>query len=250
MNGADDMDLGSGGPVCIEDFGIVAGAGKDGILYVTDMHHMGKTTNLDFKNPAGNYAKLKTPPIWFTFFPGFQVNPSPQDITRLNFLFNNLTHHQHSTPVVYDSPVHGKMLFNWGENGNLRAWSIDGNGKVTYLACSAEIASPQAPLATNGGMPGGMLSLSCNGKTANTGLVWALVPEGDANKQHTPGLLYCYDADNFLTFPDGSKQLKLLWNSGDWGLNFTHPKFNVPVVSGGKVLVPTYDGRIDVYGLA
>jgi hypothetical protein len=31
---------------------------------------------------------------------------------------------------------------------------------------------------------------------------------------------------------------------------FDHPKFNVPVVSGGKIFVPTYDGRIDVYGLA
>jgi hypothetical protein len=24
----------------------------------------------------------------------------------------------------------------------------------------------------------------------------------------------------------------------------------VPVVSGGKIFVPTYDGRVDVYGLA
>jgi len=249
-NGADDMDLGSGAPVCIEEFGVIAGAGKDGILYVTDMNRMGKTSNQDFRHPAANYAKLKTAPLWFTFFPGFQVSPAPDDVTKLNFLFNGLTHHQHSTPVVYDSPVHGKMLFNWGENGNLRAWTIAPSGKITYLACSAETASPQAPAATNGGMPGGMISLSCNGKQPGTGLVWALVPVGDANKQHTPGLLYCYDADNFATFPDGSKQLRLLWNSSDWGLTFMHPKFNVPVVSGGKIFVPTYDARIDIYGLA
>ena len=250
MNGADDMDLGSGGPVCIEEFGIVAGAGKDGILYVTNMNKMGKTSNKSFLNPAANYGKLKSPPIWFTFFPGFQTSPFPRDVSKLNFLFNGLTHHQHSTPVVYDSPVHGKMLFNWGENGNLRAWTIDHTGKVTYLACSAETASPQAPLSTNGGMPGGMLSLSCNGKNTGTGLVWALIPLGDANKQLTPGILSCYDADNFANFPDGSKQIRLLWRSSDWGLDFTHPKFNVPVVSGGKIFVPTYDARIDVYGLA
>ena len=30
----------------------------------------------------------------------------------------------------------------------------------------------------------------------------------------------------------------------------SHPRFNVPVVSGGKVFVPAHDGHIDSYGLA
>lgn len=246
-----DQDLGSGGPVCIEEYGCLAGAGKDGILYVTNLDNMGKTTNKDFANPAANYAKLKSPPIWFTFYPGNGISAQPQDITQIDKYYNNLTHHQHSTPVVYDSPVHGKMLFTWGENGNLRAWSIDQTGTLTYLACSAEIASPNS--ANNdhhGGMPGGMLSLSSKGNVANTGLLWALVPVDDANRAPVPGIFYCYDADNFGAFSDGSNQLRVLWRSDQWGLNFTHPKFNVPVVSGGKVYVPTYDGRVDVYGLA
>jgi hypothetical protein len=249
-NDLKDKDLGSGGPVLIEEFNIVAGAGKDGILYVMDLNNMGKTTNTDFANPAKNYARLKSPPIWFTFFPGFGVSATPQDITNINVNFFNRTHHQHSTPIVYDSPIHGKMLFNWGENESLRAWSIDKDGVVSFLAIGKEVASPQAPDSTQGGMPGGMLSLSCNGKDAGTALLWALVPEGDANKILTPGILYCYDANNFITDPDGSKKLKVLWKSSDWGLTFTHPKFNVPVVSGGKVYVPTYDARVDVYGLA
>jgi outer membrane protein assembly factor BamB len=248
----DDQDLGSGGPVCIEEYGLLAGAGKDGILYVTNLNNMGKTSNHDFSNPAVNYAKLKSQPVWFTFYPGNGVSAAPQKVTDIDQYYNNLTHHQHSTPVVYDSPVHGKMLFTWGENGNLRAWSIDQNGVLTYLACSAELASPNAARTNgrHGGMPGGMLSLSCNGKTPGAGLLWALVPLDDANSTLSPGYLYCYDADNFTTFSDGSRGLKLLWNSGDWNLNFTHPKFNVPVVSGGKVFVPTYDARVDVYGLA
>jgi hypothetical protein len=246
-----DQDLGSGGPVCIEEYGLLAGAGKDGILYVTDLNNMGKTRHGDFANPAANYAKLKSPPIWFTFYPGDGVSAVPQDVTQIDKYYNNLTHHQHSTPVVYDSPSHGKMLFTWGENGNLRAWSIDGNGNLNYLACSMETASPlSANDGHQGGMPGGMLSLSCHAGVANTGLVWALVPQGDANREHTPGILYCYDADNFGSFPDGSKQIRLLWASSTWNLGFTHPKFNVPVVSGGRVFVPTYDGRVDVYGLA
>ena len=41
--GWDDMDLGSGGPVLIQDLGFVVGAGKDGILYVVKTGDMGKT---------------------------------------------------------------------------------------------------------------------------------------------------------------------------------------------------------------
>ncbi len=246
-----DQDLGSGGPVCIEEFGVVAGAGKDGILYVTNMNNMGKTANKDFADPQKNYAKLKIVPQWFTFYPGNGISSAPQDITQIDKYYFNLTHHQHSTPVVYDSPIHGKMMFTWGENGNLRAWSMNHDGNLTYLASSNEIASPDS--ANNdhhGGMPGGMLSLSCNGTIANTGVLWALVPRGDANRDHTPGILYCYDPDNFTTLANGDKALRVLWTSADWNINFTHPKFNVPVVSGGKIFVPTYDGRVDVYGLA
>jgi PQQ enzyme repeat len=247
-----DQDLGSGGPVCIEEFGIIAGAGKDGILYVTNMNNMGKTTNADFAHATGNYAKLKTPPQWFTFYPGNGISSSPDDITQFNKYYENLTHHQHSTPVLYDSPVHGKMLFTWGENGNLRAWTINADGSLNFLATGAEVASPNAPRTNNdhGGMPGGIISLSCNGKIENTGLLWALVPLTDANREHSPGILYCYDANNFTTYNDGSRGLKLLWSSATWNINFTHPKFNIPVVSGGKIYVPTYDARVDVYGLA
>jgi hypothetical protein len=53
-------------------------------------------------------------------------------------------------------------------------------------------------------------------------------------------------------FGDGSKQLVVLWDGWNWGAraSFIHPKFNRPVARNGKVSVPTYDGRIDVYGLA
>jgi len=42
-------------------------AGKDGILYVVDANKMGKTSPADLNNPPANYARLKSPPIWFTF---------------------------------------------------------------------------------------------------------------------------------------------------------------------------------------
>ena len=133
------------------------------------------------------------------------------------------------------------MLYCWGENANLRAWTIDATGQAKYLGCSSETASPESPLP--GGMPGGMMCLSANGSDA--AILWACVPMKDANKAISPGVLYAYDATNLGTYSDGSGSLERLWQSPQYTFN----KFNVPVVSGGKVYVPTYDGRVDVYGL-
>jgi hypothetical protein len=41
------------------------------------------------------------------------------------------------------------------------------------------------------------------------------------------------------------------WDSENWGAEhaFTNPKFNRPIIWEGRISRPTYDGRIDVYGL-
>jgi hypothetical protein len=248
--GWDDMDLGSGGPVVDRAHGLVVASGKDGVLYVAKVNAMGKTRPDDLDHPKVNYARLAAPPIWFTFFPGFQVDPAPNDIKTLNNHFFNRTHHQHGAPLLWHSPDHGTMLFCWGENSNLRAWTLGGDGKATYLACSAEVASAQAPDNTFGGMPGGMMCLAANGNVRNTGVVWACIPYGDANQTVTNGRLLAYDATAFGKFGDGSRQLRVLWDSQDWNLTFLFCKFTPPVVANGKVYVPTYGARIDVYGLA
>ena len=141
------------------------------------------------------------------------------------------------------------MLFCSGENGNLRAWSVAANGVATYLACSAEVASAQSQ-EQFGGMPGGLMCLSANGATPNTAVLWACIPYLDANTAVSPGRLLAYDATAFGTFADGSKQLRVLWDSQDWNLGFSFCKFTPPVVANGKLYVPTYDARVDVYGLA
>jgi len=241
-----DMDLGSGGPVLIQSLGLVLGAGKDGVLYVLDPVNMGKTRPTGLGNPAANYALLKAPPIFFTYYPP-ELHPAPQDITTLNILHAGRTHHLHGSPLFWDSPDLGPLLYCWGENENLRAWSVQPNGRVRYLACSAEQASAQAPVPP-GGMPGGMLTLSADGNRPHTGIVWACIPYFDANKVISPGRLLAYDATQFGTFPNGSKQMKVLWDSQDWALTFSFNKFNPPVVANGRIIVPTYDGRVDVYG--
>jgi len=59
-----------------------------------------------------------------------------------------------------------------------------------------------------------------------------------------------YDAANSSHFADGSGEIVPLCDSQDWAWNFLHPKFNRPIAVDGKVIVPTYDGRVFVLGLA
>jgi outer membrane protein assembly factor BamB len=239
-----DMDLGSGGLTIAEPLGLALGAGKDSVLYAVKLDAMGGTTKATAGTLA-NYEKLAFPPIFFGYYqPG---NPAPANIADLNLLYGGVTHHQHGEMIYWHRPTLGDLVFNWSENGNLRCWSITSTS-IKYLACSAEMASPDCVGTPGGGMPGGMISLSSNGE--NDGIVWACVPYGNANTEVTPGRLLAYDAQTFESFADGSKQLKVLWDSAAWNIRFSHNKFNRPVVANGKLYAPTYDGETLVFALA
>jgi hypothetical protein len=99
-------------------------------------------------------------------------------------------------------------------------------------------------------MPGGMISVSADASQPHTGVIWATLPYQDANRVVSPGRLLAYDATQFATFGDGSAQLRVLWDSQDWNIPFSFNKFNRPVVFKGRLYVPTYDDRVDVYELA
>jgi outer membrane protein assembly factor BamB len=248
MEGWDDMDLASGGPVLVPSHNAALGAGKDGVLYVVKLDDMGQTTPVDLADPTTNYAKLLSSPIFFTYYPA-NLSPCPDDIRTLNVLWGNVTHHLHGNPIFWTSPDHGSLVYCWGENGNLRAWSLNADGSLAYLACSAESASAQSPV-PSGGMPGGMITVSADETTANSGVVWATVPYTDANREVSAGRLIAYDATQFGTFGDGSNQIHVLWDSQDWNIPFSFNKFNRPIVFNGRLYVPTYDARVDVYELA
>jgi hypothetical protein len=238
--GFSDQDFGSAGPALIPKHHALVAAGKDGIGYVINTDKMGRTMPSDLTSPAANYRRLLSPPVWLTYYPGPNVDPAPQDVTALDFMFDGKTHHQHAGLVTYESRNHGTMLFEGGENGSIRAWSLSAAGSLTYLGCTQEYASWQ-----EAGMPGAFLSLSANGQAPGTAVLWAILPQGDANRTVTNGNLYAYDATNLGTYGDGSGALRLLWKSPD----FVYGKFQVPVVSGGRVYVGTYDDKVLCFGL-
>jgi hypothetical protein len=243
-----DEDLGSAQGALLESYGFYIVAGKDGIAYVTKIADLGETKPADFANPTTNCGKLATPPVWLTEDPG-PVNACPVDPTTLNFFPWGKTRHMHMTPVQYMSPTRGQVLFAWGENSQLHAWSVAPSGALTYLAQGNEFASVNV---TNspGGMPGGFCSLSSNGSTPGTALLFCTIPYGDANTTVTNGRFLVYDPDNFVTNPDGTQTIPVLWDSQQWGIQFLFNKFNPPVVDGGQVYVPNYNGGVDLYTLA
>lgn len=235
-----DQDLGSGGLLLIPGTKALLCCGKDGIAYMVNTANMGKTQPEDFANPAANYAKLLQPPQWYTAYS--PNTPSPTNPTALDTLIGGKTRHQHSCSVYYNSPVNGPTVFCGGENSPVRAWKVSSTGKLTFLAQGNELAS--ANVGGTGGMTGSFMAVSSNGGKAGTGILWAMMPYGNANTQVTTGRLIAYSAD------PTNGTLEKLWDSQDWNIQIVFNKFGSIVVSGGKVRYATYDDQVLTFGLA
>jgi len=240
-----DEDWGSAGPACIFSIGICIATGKDGIAFPIKTASLGGTTLTDLSNPKANCAKLAAPPVWLTMSPG-PVDPCPADPRTLNFFPWGDTAHLHMTPVQFFDPVlQSWTIFAWGENSQLHKWSISSTGILTYLAESNEYASADVRGNPPGGMPGGFCSGSSNGADPNSAILVCTIPYGDANAQVVNGRLLVYDAVHLAA--DGS--LKVLWDSQRWGVQFLFNKFDPPVIDGGQIYVPNYNGGVDLYRL-
>jgi hypothetical protein len=240
-----DEDFGSGGPACIFSIGVCIASGKDGIAYPVKTANLGGTTPADLANPKANCAKLAAPPVWLTMSPG-PVDPCPTDPRTLNFFPWGDTAHLHMTPVQFFDPVlNSWVIFAWGENSQLHKWKVNSTGALTYVAQSHEYASDNVRERPPGGMPGGFCSGSSDGADPNSALLFCTIPYGDANADVVAGRFLVYDPVHLA--PDGS--LKVLWDSQRWNVQFVFNKFDPPVVDGGQIYVPNYNGGVDLYRL-
>jgi len=240
-----DQDLGSAGPACIFAIGVCIASGKDGIGYPVKTSKLGGTTLADLANPKTNCAKLAAPPAWMTMSPG-PVDACPSNPRTLNFFPWGDTAHLHMTPVQFFDPVlNSWVIFVWGENSQLHKWKVSSTGALTYVAESHEYASANVRQAPPGGMPGGFCSGSSNGADPNSALLFCTIPYGDANAFVVNGRFLVYDPVHLAA--DGS--LKVLWDSQQWNIQFLFNKFDPPVVDGGQIYVPNYNGGVDLYRL-
>ena len=240
-----DEDWGSAAPACIFAIGVCIATGKDGIGYPIKTENAGGTTPADLDNPKGNCAKLAAAPVWLTMSPG-PVDPCPLNPTKLNFFPWGDTAHLHMTPVQFFDPVlKSWTLFVWGENAQLHKWAVSSKGALKYIAQGNEFASANVRETQPGGMPGGFCSGSSNGANPNSALLFCTIPYGDANANVVNGRLLVYDPVHLAA----DKSLRVLWDSQTFNVTFLFNKFNPPVVDGGQVYVPNYNGGVDVYRL-
>jgi hypothetical protein len=174
------------------------------------------------------------------------VDPCPTDPRALNFFPWGDTAHLHMTPVQFFDPVlQSWTIFAWGENSQLHKWAVSSTGKLTYIAQSNEFASADVRGNPPGGMPGGFCSGSSNLADPNSAILVCTIPYGDANAHVVNGRLLVYDAVHLAA--DGS--LKVLWDSQRFAIQFLFNKFDPPVIDGGQIYVPNYNGGVDLYRL-
>ena len=253
-----DTDLGSAGVVLIPGTRLLAGGGKQGMLYVMDTNVMGGITTGAPDNVVQEF--------------------------QATFIQNGgSTLHIHGGPVFFTAPS-AQYLYLWGENDHLRAYQYfnpagaypaGGGGPPPAGPLFNSTAAAQSTTLVpqvGSGMPGGFLSTSSNG-TAN-GIVWALTPHAcDANQHVEPGALFAFDAANFVG-SGATRTLVELWDStqnlarDDVGY---FAKFTYPTIANGKIYVsswgsvpaanegkcaetsipaaPTNQGQLVVYGL-
>ena len=138
-------------------------------------------------------------------------------------------------PVFWNSPLAGQLVYNWSEDDVLKAYRLSEGRLITPPYAQGQVVSP--------GHPGGSLTVSANGSTAATGIVWASMPTNqDGLHGLVAGVLRAFNAET----------LQEIWTSEQ---NIardrvgTLMKFVPPVVANGRVFLPNYDNQVAVYGL-
>ncbi len=146
---------------------------------------------------------------------------------------------QASNDEIFNTPIfwsYGSLLYMWPQNEGLKAFAFsNGMFNTTPVAQNTTITPAQ---------PGGTLSLSANGNTNGSAIVWAThSTAGSAETVAQPGELHAYDATNVATELWNSLQLAARDDTGLYG------KFNPPTIAQGKLYLGTFSEQLDVYGL-
>ena len=143
---ATDEDLGIQNALLIPNTNLVVGGGKEGVMYVLDRNNMGH-----FR--SGNNGQIVQ---------SFQASSA----ARMN-----------GAPVYWNSPTYGPAIYVWPAGDPLKVFRLVGGLFTTP-------ASAQSSALAAAGMPGGMLSLSANGGTAGTGILWATLSRARRCQSH------------------------------------------------------------------
>ena len=153
-----DWDLGSGGPVVIPGAHMVAGGGKQGIVYLLDTDNMGKFTD----------------------------NGSVQSFQGTNQQWNGIF----GGPIFWNN-AESPRYYIWGEGDVVRGYPFS-NGHFGTTAVTSTVSAPGS--VPGGADPVGTLAVSSNGSKPGTGIVWGTRPAANPDHVTVGGTLYAFDA--------------------------------------------------------
>ncbi|HEV8381068.1 MAG TPA: PQQ-binding-like beta-propeller repeat protein [Gemmatimonadales bacterium] len=200
-----DLDYGTMGSLLIPNSNYFLTGGKDGNLYLLNKDNMGG---------------------WVS---------SSNQVQEVVALGNNANMH---CQAAYYKGSAKEFIYVWPENQPLRAIPFDRGSNL--MDAGQVLYGGAGPT----GQSGAVLSVSSNGSTDGTGILWAsYASSGDAQSFVSPGILRAFDANDVT---------KELWNNHqnvarDGAGNYA--KFSAPTIADGHVYLPTFSNRVVVYGL-
>ena len=202
---ADNTDLGSGGPMLIPGTSLLVGMGKDGIFRVVNTTDMGK-----YNSGADNDV---------------------QEFTATSNPF-------YSSPIYWDSPNNGPVVYVWGVADVLKAFAFNGSKFNTTPVSQGTIQN------STGESNAAPLSISASGSAQGSGILWAAASLSQwASGVQVPGVLRAFDATDVATELWDSTQNLARDDLGSFA------KYNPPTVANGKVYAGSFSGQLQVYGL-
>ncbi len=200
-----DVDLGSGGPVAIPQTSLLVGIGKDAVFRVVDSTNMG----------------------------GFSASVD-NDVQEFTVALSSYF----GSPVYWDSPNNGPVVFVWGPQDFLKAYKLVGGQFQTTPVTQSTIQN------STGFTNSAPMSISAASNLVGSGIVWASASfSGVANGELVPGILRAFDATNLTNELWDSKQNATRDDVGNYA------KFSPPTIANGKVYLATFSNQLLVYGL-
>jgi outer membrane protein assembly factor BamB len=224
-----DIDLGSAGPIRLPGTRLIAGAGKEGILYLLDSDTLKEVHQ--FQATFRQYPPDYDPP----------KRPCPTDPNiPFDFQVMYFYPHVHGSPVVWPLGENGaSRLYLWAEQDVIRSFTFD-PVRSRFIAHAGRTKAPEHS------MPGGVLSLSGDSKARDKAIVWAAIPVdcSDNNSVRLMGNRSCNGENlrvNGVLHAFEAATLEDIWDSernASDRLGFLG-KFSPPTIAHGRVYLGT-----------